>query len=75
MRLSNLIPLFLLPLLASTGCQFMPHSMQPNQLWKMNRQDAWDEGGYFSVSDPARERFGGETVDHPADESPAVSGR
>ena len=43
----------------SAGCQFMPHSMQPSQLWKMNRQDAWDEGGYFSIRDPKDVRTGG----------------
>ena len=34
----------------SAGCEFMPRQLHPNQLWKMNRQDAWDEG-YFSVPD------------------------
>ena len=43
----------------STGCQFMPHRMQPSQLWKMNRQDAWDEGGYFSIRDPEDARLAG----------------
>lgn len=50
----------------SAGCQFMPHSMQPSQLWKMNRQDAWDEGGYFSIRDPEGLRTGAER-DHRAE--------
>ncbi len=33
------------------GCQFFPHWMQPNQLWKLNRQPALDETP-FSVADP-----------------------
>jgi len=33
------------------GCQFFPHWMQPSQLWKLNRQPAWDDSS-FSVSDP-----------------------
>lgn len=33
------------------GCQFFPHWMQPNQLWKLNRQPAYDESA-FSVPDP-----------------------
>jgi hypothetical protein len=35
------------------GCQIFPHWMQPSQLWKLNRQPAWDEGS-FSVPDPVR---------------------
>jgi hypothetical protein len=33
------------------GCQFFPHWMQPSQLWKLNRQPAWDDTS-FSVPDP-----------------------
>ena len=33
------------------GCQFFPYWMQPNQLWKLNRQPAYDESA-FSVADP-----------------------
>jgi hypothetical protein len=39
-----------------SGCQFMPHALQPSQLWKLNRQDAWDEG-QFSVPDPVDPRL------------------
>jgi len=42
--------------LLSCGCEMMPHSMQPSQLWKMNRQDAWDEGT-FSIADPVDPRL------------------
>lgn len=46
-------------LLAATvslpGCQLFPHWMQPSQLWKMNRQPAWDESA-FSVPDPVAAR-------------------
>jgi hypothetical protein len=34
-----------------SGCQVFPHWMQPNQLWKLNRQPAYDEST-FSVPDP-----------------------
>jgi hypothetical protein len=40
-----------------SGCQFMPHALQPSQLWKLNRQDAWDEAQY-SVPDPVDPRLG-----------------
>lgn len=33
------------------GCRLFPHWMQPSQLWKLNRQPAWDESA-FSVPDP-----------------------
>jgi hypothetical protein len=33
------------------GCQLFPHWMQPSQLWKLNRQPAYDEST-FSVPDP-----------------------
>jgi hypothetical protein len=36
--------------IAQAGCEMMPRQLHPNQLWKLNRQDAWDEG-YFSVPD------------------------
>ena len=39
-----------------SGCQFMPHALQPSQLSKLNRQDAWDEA-QFSVPDPLDPRL------------------
>ena len=44
MRHSTLIIIALagLAALAQSGCQFMPHSLQPNQLWKLNRQSPRD---------------------------------
>ena len=33
------------------GCQLFPYWMQPSQLWKLNRQPAYDESA-FSVPDP-----------------------
>jgi hypothetical protein len=52
-------------LLAATvslsGCQLFPHWMQPSQLWKMNRQPAWDESA-FSVPDPGPARTEHEQV-------------
>ncbi|MBL8849767.1 MAG: hypothetical protein JNG89_08785 [Planctomycetaceae bacterium] len=55
-----------------SGCSIMPRSLTPSQLWKMNRQPAWDEGS-FSVPDPADPRlaedsgaFPGEVVQPPA---------
>jgi hypothetical protein len=38
------------------GCQFMPHALQPSQLSKLNRQDAWDES-QFSIPDPVDPRL------------------
>lgn len=47
-----LVALFVLVVVAnSEGCQFFPHWMQPSQLWKLNRQPAYDESS-FSVPDP-----------------------
>jgi hypothetical protein len=52
----------------------MPHALQPRQLWKMNRQDAWDEGT-LSIPDPidARLTQASETAaaDAPAGDSTA----
>ena len=45
----------------SAGCQFMPHQLQPSQLWKMNRQPAWDESA-FSVPDPGQAGTGDHTI-------------
>lgn len=37
-----------------TGCQLMPHSLQPNQLRKLNRGRALGRDNYnFSIKDPA----------------------
>lgn len=30
--------------LSQSGCQFLPHALQPDQLWKMNRHPAHDVG-------------------------------
>ena len=38
------------------GCTSGPRFLQPKQLWKMNRQDAWDEGT-FSIPDPVDARL------------------
>ena len=38
------------------GCTSGPRFLHPKQLWKMNRQDAWDEGT-FSVPDPVDARL------------------
>lgn len=47
-----LIALLLLTAVANShGCQMFPHWMNPSQLWKLNRQPAYDES-QFSVSDP-----------------------
>jgi hypothetical protein len=45
-----------------SGCSLMPRALTPSQLWKMNRQPAWDEGS-FSVSDPVDPRL----LDHSRD--------
>jgi hypothetical protein len=37
------------------GCASVPRSLHPSQLWKLNRQDAWDEGT-FSIPDPVDSR-------------------
>lgn len=38
------------------GCTSGPRFLHPSQLWKMNRQDAWDEGS-FSIPDPVDARL------------------
>ena len=49
--------------LSQSGCQFLPNALQPDQLWKMNRNPAHDVGyspdsrvePMFAVADrPAR---------------------
>jgi hypothetical protein len=40
----------------ASSCQFMPHALQPSQLSKLNRQEAWDEA-QFSVPDPVDHRL------------------
>jgi hypothetical protein len=45
-----------------SGCSIMPRALTPSQLWKMNRQPAWDEGS-FSVPDPVDARL----ADHGGD--------
>ncbi len=40
----------------ATGCQFWPHTLQPSQLWKLNRSPAPRYDPHFSVSDPIPER-------------------
>jgi hypothetical protein len=47
---------FVLTMSLCCGCSLMPHSLHPSQLWKMNRQDAWDEGT-LSVPDPVDARL------------------
>jgi hypothetical protein len=43
MRRLNLIPVILaITLCSQAGCQFMPHALQPNQLWKLNRHPPMD---------------------------------
>jgi len=56
-----------------TGCSLMPHSMTPSQMWKMNRQPAWDEGS-FSVPDPVDSRLADDSGELAADaaEPPAA---
>lgn len=39
-----------------SGCSLLPYQLQPGQLWKMNRQTAWDEGT-LSVPDPVDPRL------------------
>ena len=39
-----------------SGCSLMPRALTPSQLWKMNRQPAWDEGT-LSVPDPVDPRL------------------
>lgn len=47
-----IVALYVLAAVANMqGCQFFPHWMHPSQLWKLNRQPAWDETP-FSVPDP-----------------------
>lgn len=38
------------------GCSMWPRALHPSQLWKMNRQDAWDEGT-LSIPDPVDPRL------------------
>ena len=45
-----------------SGCSLMPRSLTPSQLWKMNRQPAWDEGS-FSVPDPVDTRLSDDSRD------------
>lgn len=45
------IGVFGLVIALSCGCTSGPRFLHPDQLWKMNRQEAWDEGT-FSVPDP-----------------------
>lgn len=42
-------------LFCATGCQFWPHTLQPSQLWKLNRSPAPRHDPHFSVSDPIPE--------------------
>lgn len=38
------------------GCSLWPRALHPSQMWKMNRQDAWDEGT-LSIPDPVDARL------------------
>ena len=54
--------------------KWLPHALHPSQLWKMNRQQPWDEGS-LSVADPVDPRLAelkiAEGVVAPASESAA----
>lgn len=57
-----------------SGCSLFPRALHPSQLWKMNRQDPWDEGS-FSVPDPIEPRRSagdGDGRGRATDESAAV---
>ena len=57
MRRGNLILMTLIAAMAlsHTGCQFLPHSMQPSQMWKWNRQPAMDVSDHAEpASQPRR---------------------
>lgn len=41
-HLSSPAAVLALTVCSQCGCQFMPHALQPRQLWKMNRQPAMD---------------------------------
>ena len=41
-RLYLLLPGLALALISHSGCEMLPHSLQPEQLWKLNRQPPMD---------------------------------
>jgi hypothetical protein len=48
------------------GCESGPRMLHPSQLWKMNRQEAWDEGT-LSIPDPVDARLTQATATDVAD--------
>ena len=51
--LSKVLLVLIIPSISlfSSGCQMMPHALQPNQWGKLNRGPAPREDTYFSVPD------------------------
>lgn len=45
-----------------SGCSMLPRALHPSQLWKMNRQQPWDEGT-LSVPDPVDQRLSSTATD------------
>jgi hypothetical protein len=38
--------------IGGSGCNMIPHDLQPHRLWRFNRNPPPRHEGYFSVSDP-----------------------
>lgn len=41
-RLKLILASLAFAVFSQSGCRFMPHALQPEQLWKMNRQPPMD---------------------------------
>ena len=49
MRRTASLSLLALLCLGVAGCSLMPHALQPQQLWKLNRQPPASGDAYFSI--------------------------
>ena len=43
------LPVLALLGVSTAGCSLMPHALQPQQLWKLNRQPPASGDAYFSI--------------------------
>ncbi len=46
-KLAPLCALAVLTLISQTGCRFLPHALQPNQLQKLNRTEPLGRDAYY----------------------------